>query len=155
MCSNGQKNRVAEPLDGMSQMVATNLTCGGQTSPAGAGQRPIQSTFLGLLDVLATLFLGSERIIPSLLGHLFDSKPPEIINLNKINLNSKGESSVCLGSDFGTFDAELKPACFLPLLRREYPDFYKKLYGLLDASVFHVKYRSRFFHLLDLFLSSS
>ncbi|KAF5916464.1 hypothetical protein HPG69_014131 [Diceros bicornis minor] len=37
----------------------------------------------------------------------------------------------------------------------EYPDFYQKLYGLLDPSVFHVKYRARFFHLADLFLSSS
>ncbi|KAJ7309709.1 hypothetical protein JRQ81_007770 [Phrynocephalus forsythii] len=37
----------------------------------------------------------------------------------------------------------------------EYPDFYKKLYSLLDPSVFHVKYRARFFRLLDLFLSSS
>jgi len=37
----------------------------------------------------------------------------------------------------------------------EYPDFYRKLYGLLDPSVFHIKYRARFFHLADLFLSSS
>ncbi|XP_036290219.1 nucleolar complex protein 4 homolog isoform X2 [Pipistrellus kuhlii] len=37
----------------------------------------------------------------------------------------------------------------------EYPDFYRKLYGLLDPSVFHVKYRARFFQLADLFLSSS
>ncbi|CAO2629022.1 Nucleolar complex protein 4 homolog [Lemmus lemmus] len=37
----------------------------------------------------------------------------------------------------------------------EYPDFYQKLYGLLDPSIFHVKYRARFFHLADLFLSSS
>uniref|UniRef100_A0A8C6QEY2 NOC4 like n=1 Tax=Nannospalax galili TaxID=1026970 RepID=A0A8C6QEY2_NANGA len=37
----------------------------------------------------------------------------------------------------------------------EYPDFYQKLYGLLDTSIFHVKYRARFFHLADLFLSSS
>ncbi|CAM5161849.1 unnamed protein product [Eretmochelys imbricata] len=37
----------------------------------------------------------------------------------------------------------------------EYPDFYKKLYSLLDASIYHVKYRARFFHLADLFLSSS
>ncbi|XP_048875568.1 nucleolar complex protein 4 homolog isoform X2 [Brienomyrus brachyistius] len=37
----------------------------------------------------------------------------------------------------------------------DYPDFYKKLYSLLDSSVFHVKYRARFFHLADLFLSSS
>ncbi|XP_067910721.1 nucleolar complex protein 4 homolog isoform X2 [Heterodontus francisci] len=37
----------------------------------------------------------------------------------------------------------------------EYPDFYKKLYSLLDPTVLHVKYRARFLHLLDLFLSSS
>ncbi|XP_036907733.1 nucleolar complex protein 4 homolog [Sturnira hondurensis] len=37
----------------------------------------------------------------------------------------------------------------------EYPDFYRKLYGLMDPSIFHVKYRARFFHLVDLFLSSS
>ncbi|XP_040272206.1 nucleolar complex protein 4 homolog [Bufo bufo] len=37
----------------------------------------------------------------------------------------------------------------------EYPDFYKKLYSLLDPSVFHVKYRARFFHLANLFLSST
>uniref|UniRef100_A0A8C8S584 Nucleolar complex associated 4 homolog n=1 Tax=Pelusios castaneus TaxID=367368 RepID=A0A8C8S584_9SAUR len=37
----------------------------------------------------------------------------------------------------------------------EYPDFYKKLYSLLDPSIYHVKYRARFFHLANLFLSSS
>ncbi|XP_061458935.1 nucleolar complex protein 4 homolog isoform X2 [Rhineura floridana] len=37
----------------------------------------------------------------------------------------------------------------------EYPDFYKKLYSLLDPSIFHVRYRARFFRSLDLFLSSS
>uniref|UniRef100_A0A670ZD34 CCAAT-binding factor domain-containing protein n=1 Tax=Pseudonaja textilis TaxID=8673 RepID=A0A670ZD34_PSETE len=41
------------------------------------------------------------------------------------------------------------------LFCREYPDFYTKLYSLLDPSIFHVKYRARFFRLLDLFLSSS
>ncbi|KAJ8286290.1 hypothetical protein GJAV_G00036770 [Gymnothorax javanicus] len=37
----------------------------------------------------------------------------------------------------------------------EYPDFYKKLYSLLEPSVFHVKYRARFFHLANIFLSST
>nr|XP_046231590.1 nucleolar complex protein 4 homolog isoform X2 [Scatophagus argus] len=37
----------------------------------------------------------------------------------------------------------------------DYPDFYKKLYNLLEPSIFHVKYRARFFHLANLFLSSS
>ncbi|KAJ0047402.1 hypothetical protein NL108_002213, partial [Boleophthalmus pectinirostris] len=37
----------------------------------------------------------------------------------------------------------------------DYPDFYQKLYNLLEPSIFHVKYRARFFHLANLFLSSS
>uniref|UniRef100_A0A8C6NT25 Nucleolar complex associated 4 homolog n=1 Tax=Nothobranchius furzeri TaxID=105023 RepID=A0A8C6NT25_NOTFU len=36
----------------------------------------------------------------------------------------------------------------------DYPDFYRKLYNLLEPSVFHAKYRARFFHLVNLFLSS-
>ncbi len=38
---------------------------------------------------------------------------------------------------------------------RDYPDFYNKLYALLEPSVFHVKYRARFFFLTDLFLTST
>jgi U3 small nucleolar RNA-associated protein 19 len=37
----------------------------------------------------------------------------------------------------------------------DYPLFYHKLYALLDQNILHVKYRSRFFRLVDLFLSSS
>lgn len=37
----------------------------------------------------------------------------------------------------------------------EYPNFYTKLYELFDASILHVKYRSRFLRLVDLFLSST
>ncbi|KAJ3101349.1 hypothetical protein HK100_004554, partial [Physocladia obscura] len=37
----------------------------------------------------------------------------------------------------------------------DYPDFYTKLYTLLDKQLLSVKYRSRFFRLLDLFLSSA
>lgn len=37
----------------------------------------------------------------------------------------------------------------------DYPDFYKKLYNLLEPSIFHVKYRARFFNLSDIFLSST
>ncbi|KAJ3010254.1 hypothetical protein HKX48_007513 [Thoreauomyces humboldtii] len=37
----------------------------------------------------------------------------------------------------------------------DYPDFYKKLYALFDLNLLHVKYRSRFLRLVDLFLSSS
>lgn len=37
----------------------------------------------------------------------------------------------------------------------DYPDFYKKLYSLLDAGILHSKHRSRFFRLLDTFLAST
>lgn len=37
----------------------------------------------------------------------------------------------------------------------DYPDFYDRLYAMLDRSVLHVKYRSRFFRLAETFLSSS
>eukprot|EP00191_Tetraselmis_sp_GSL018_P021538 CAMPEP_0177578348 /NCGR_PEP_ID=MMETSP0419_2-20121207/296_1 /TAXON_ID=582737 /ORGANISM="Tetraselmis sp., Strain GSL018" /LENGTH=576 /DNA_ID=CAMNT_0019066777 /DNA_START=92 /DNA_END=1823 /DNA_ORIENTATION=- len=37
----------------------------------------------------------------------------------------------------------------------EYPNFYKRLYGLLTADVFKVKHRVQFFKLVDAFLSSS
>ena len=37
----------------------------------------------------------------------------------------------------------------------DYPQFYHKLYSLLDSEVLHSKHRSRFFRLLDTFLSST
>lgn len=37
----------------------------------------------------------------------------------------------------------------------DYPHFYQKLYTMLDAGLLHSKHRSRFFRLLDTFLSST
>ncbi|KAI5779314.1 CBF/Mak21 family-domain-containing protein [Geopyxis carbonaria] len=37
----------------------------------------------------------------------------------------------------------------------DYPNFYPKLYALLNRDLFHVRYRSRFFRLLDVFLGST
>ncbi|KIO22869.1 hypothetical protein M407DRAFT_27595 [Tulasnella calospora MUT 4182] len=37
----------------------------------------------------------------------------------------------------------------------DYPDFYTRLYAFVDRNVLHVKYRARFFRLMDLFLSST
>ncbi|KAG8772610.1 hypothetical protein FRC15_002621 [Serendipita sp. 397] len=37
----------------------------------------------------------------------------------------------------------------------DYPDFYTRLYALLDKNILHVRYRARFFRLLELFLSST
>ncbi|GAC98725.1 hypothetical protein PHSY_006319 [Pseudozyma hubeiensis SY62] len=37
----------------------------------------------------------------------------------------------------------------------DYPHFYTRLYSMLDASVLHMKYRARFLHMLETFLSST
>jgi hypothetical protein len=37
----------------------------------------------------------------------------------------------------------------------DYPNFYRQLYALFDGEVMQVKYRSRFFRMVDLFLSST
>lgn len=37
----------------------------------------------------------------------------------------------------------------------DYPNFYQKLYGLLEPTVFHAKYRPRFFMLMDRFMAST
>lgn len=37
----------------------------------------------------------------------------------------------------------------------DYPQFYQKLYSLLDEGILHSKHRSRFFRLLDTFMSST
>ena len=37
----------------------------------------------------------------------------------------------------------------------DYPQFYPKLYSLLDSNILHSKHRSRFFRLLDTFLAST
>ncbi|XP_068675905.1 nucleolar complex protein 4 homolog [Montipora foliosa] len=37
----------------------------------------------------------------------------------------------------------------------DYPDFFKKLYALFEPNIFYVKYQARFFHLADLFLTST
>lgn len=37
----------------------------------------------------------------------------------------------------------------------DYPNFYEKLYSMFDQDLFHVKYRSRFLRLADIFLSST
>jgi U3 small nucleolar RNA-associated protein 19 len=37
----------------------------------------------------------------------------------------------------------------------DYPNFYQRLYALLDANALHVRYRARFFRLIDTFLRSA
>ena len=45
--------------------------------------------------------------------------------------------------------------CLVQQKNLDYPQFYSKLYSLLDANILHSKHRSRFFRLLDTFLAST
>ncbi|CCD23613.1 ribosome biosynthesis protein NOC4 NDAI_0B05800 [Naumovozyma dairenensis CBS 421] len=69
--------------------------------------------------------------------------------------------------DFLTDSYNLEDAGVIPILalnglfelmkryNLEYPNFYTKLYQLITPNLMHVKYRPRFFRLMDIFLSSS
>ncbi|KAN0065436.1 Maturation and nuclear export of 40S ribosomal subunits interacting protein [Thecaphora frezii] len=63
----------------------------------------------------------------------------------------------CLDSRGGATALLALNAIFTLVTRHnlDYPQFYTRLYGLLDASVLHMRYRSRFLRLLDVFLSST
>jgi U3 small nucleolar RNA-associated protein 19 len=48
-----------------------------------------------------------------------------------------------------------KPTTSMVATYRDYPDFYRKLYALFQPNIFHVKYRAKFFRLVNIFLKSS
>ncbi|KJE94509.1 hypothetical protein CAOG_005142 [Capsaspora owczarzaki ATCC 30864] len=80
------------------------------------------------------LIILDEQILPHL------NKPKLLIDFLTESYNVGTVAHVCCLSLKVDFD---------------YPEFYAKLYALLDPQIFHVKYRARFFHLADIFLSSS
>jgi len=58
------------------------------------------------------------------------------------------------GNQYSLHDLTVSPI-FSSQYNLDYPDFYRQLYALLEPSIFHVKHRSQFFLLLDLFMSSA
>ncbi|ODQ80176.1 hypothetical protein BABINDRAFT_161154 [Babjeviella inositovora NRRL Y-12698] len=88
----------------------------------------------------STLLILHKRIIP------FMTQPPQLMDFLTDSYNVGGVVSILsLNSLF-----ELMKKYNL-----EYPDFYTKLYSLLDQSILHTKYKARFFRLCDVFLSST
>ncbi|KAI5480438.1 ribosome biogenesis protein NOC4 [Pseudohyphozyma bogoriensis] len=63
----------------------------------------------------------------------------------------------CLGRGGGVIPLLSLNSLFLLISKHnlDYPDFFTKLYALLDRHVLHVRYRARFFRLLETFMSSS
>jgi hypothetical protein len=49
---------------------------------------------------------------------------------------------------------KLADLTFAELKNSEYPNFFTKLYQLLDDDLLHVRYRPRFMRMLDVFLAS-
>jgi U3 small nucleolar RNA-associated protein 19 len=88
----------------------------------------------------STLKILHQRIIPNM------HKPQMLMDFLTDCYNSGG--SVSLLALNGLF-------ALMQKYNLDYPNFYTKLYALFDGSIMHAKYRSRFFRLVDLFLSSS
>lgn len=86
------------------------------------------------------LLILHKRIIP------FFNKPSKLMDFLTDSYNIGGINSILALN--GLFE----------LMKRynlDYPNFYIKLYSLFNEDLLHVKYRSRFFRLSDIFLSST
>ncbi|KAI5966419.1 NOC4 [Candida pseudojiufengensis] len=105
-----------------------------------------------------TLLILHKRVIP------FMSQPQGLMDFltDLYNLQEQNEDSSEWEDANEELDHSMIPILTLNSLYElmknhnlEYPDFYTKLYSLLDSNLLYTKYRSRFFRLVDLFLSST
>lgn len=87
-----------------------------------------------------TLLIFHKRIIP------FFKKPTNLMDFLTDSYEVGGIISILALN--GLFE-------LIKNYNLDYPNFYTKLYTLLDAELLHVKYRSRFIRLTDLFLTST
>ncbi|CAG8436646.1 6373_t:CDS:10 [Ambispora gerdemannii] len=110
-------------------------------------KRVFSECWLSLLKLPMTLdsykkilLIMHKKIIPHML------QPPLLMDFLTDSYNAGGVVSILALNGLFTLIHEHN---------LDYPDFYKKLYGLFDRNLMHVKYRSRFFRLVDLFLAST
>ncbi|KAK5961955.1 ribosome biosynthesis protein NOC4 PWA37_000845 [Arxiozyma heterogenica] len=95
------------------------------------------------------LLILHRRVIPllhtptKLMDFLTDS-----YNLSQVSPNDKSVGVIPILALNGLFQ-------LMQHSNLEYPNFYSKLYQLLTPDLMHVKYRPRFFRLMELFLSST
>lgn len=87
-----------------------------------------------------TLLILHKRIIP------FFKKPTNLMDFLTDSYEIGGVISILALN--GLFE-------LIKNYNLDYPKFYTKLYSLLDSDLLHVKYRSRFIRLTDLFLTST
>ncbi|WWD21868.1 hypothetical protein CI109_106356 [Kwoniella shandongensis] len=145
-----------------------------ETQPGGGG-KPKRKR-ISQMSVHASVYSVQSQttVYTTLWENVLSSVPLDEVSTRKILVGLHGESGILghfkperrlriadwLGSlvDGGGAMAMLAMNGLFVLITQynfEYPRFYERLYGLLDRNVMHVKYRARFFRLLDTFLSSS
>ncbi|KAI9695289.1 MAG: hypothetical protein M1820_008751 [Bogoriella megaspora] len=112
-----------------------------------AHQKAAQNAWVTLMAQSLTMS-QRKRILNQITSHVAPSlKQPELLmDFLTESFNSGGSSSLLALS--GLY--HLITVCNL-----DYPNFYSRLYSLLDGEMLHSKHRSRFFRLLNTFLSST
>ncbi|KAJ2557508.1 Maturation and nuclear export of 40S ribosomal subunits interacting protein [Coemansia sp. RSA 1933] len=123
----------------------------GETAPnvlsLAAHKKAFSEAWLALLRLPLTpdtykqiLLMMHKRVIP----HMTD--PKALMDFLSNSYNVGGSTSLLALNGLFTLITDYN---------LNYPQFYEKLYVLLDRNLFHVKYRARFFRLLEVFLGSS
>ncbi|KAG5290778.1 CBF/Mak21 family [Histoplasma capsulatum G186AR] len=141
------------PPDHEFENFYTNISAFGQKHKSNllsvpAYKQRVQATWLTVLRSNA-LKEKQRKTLLRLMSHLIAPwflKPEMLMDFLTDSYNHGGSTSLLALS--GLF-------YLIQEKNLDYPQFYPKLYSLLDADLLHSKHRSRFFRLLDTFLSSS
>ena len=110
-------------------------------------KRQAQKAWMALLR--QTLTKAQRKTILDLMSHRIAPwflKPELLLDFLTDSFNMGGSTSLMALS--GLF-------YLIQHKNLDYPQFYQKLYSLLDSQILHSKHRSRFFRLLDTFLAST
>ncbi|CDU23115.1 related to NOC4-nucleolar protein, mediates maturation and nuclear export of 40S ribosomal subunits [Sporisorium scitamineum] len=115
-----------------------------QTEESAAAAGVPKSSLIGGELSLAATHEVLVRLHAQILPHL--TKPTMLHDFLVSCLNSRGATALLALNAIFTLVTKHN---------LDYPQFYTRLYGMLDASVLHMKYRARFLRLLETFLSST
>lgn len=125
------------------------------TASSGSGSAALQKSYRKLLGEswLATLAQDLDKDQRKTLLRIFPKKIAPTLRKSERLLDFLVDSF-----EVGGATALLALSGLFQLMQDknlDYPDFYRKVYSLLDPSILHSKHRSNFLRLLDTFLASS
>ncbi|TKY86097.1 hypothetical protein EX895_004922 [Sporisorium graminicola] len=115
-----------------------------QTEESAAAAGVAKGSLVGGELSLAATHEVLVRLHAQILPHL--TKPTMLHDFLVSCLNSRGATALLALNAIFTLVTKHN---------LDYPQFYARLYAMLDASVLHMKYRARFLRLLETFLSST